>query len=147
MVHRFTFSWLIAFFENVYIDSHFLKCLDFPETKNWSFSFPLVGKSASSGFQTLPKAQRTPGLSSAYQSNFFRSYHKFLHKSWSNIFRISTKHQLQNLNQASAFWRNLNSKLFDVFTVADVDTEIRIDHSFDQDLWKNLWYDLKKLLW
>ena len=46
-----------------------------------------------------------------YQSNFFRSYHKFLHKSWSNIFRISTKHQLQNLNQASAFWRNLNLKL------------------------------------
>ena len=61
--------------------------------------------------KTLPKAQRTRGLSSAYQSNFFRSYHKFLHKSWSNIFRISTKHQLQNLNQASAFWRNLNLKL------------------------------------
>ena len=61
--------------------------------------------------ETLPKAQRTRGLSSAYQSNFFRSYHKFLHKSWSNIFRISTKHQLQNLNQASAFWRNLNLKL------------------------------------
>ena len=31
--------------------------------------------------QTLPKAQRTRGLSSAYQNNFFRSYHKFLHKS------------------------------------------------------------------
>ena len=62
-------------------------------------------------WKTLPKAQRTRGLSSAYQSNFFRSYHKFLHKSWSNIFRISTKHQLQNLNQASAFWRNLNLKL------------------------------------
>ena len=30
---------------------------------------------------TLPKAQRTRGLSSSYQSNFFRSYHKFLHKS------------------------------------------------------------------
>ena len=28
-----------------------------------------------------PKAQRTRGLSSAYQSNLFRSYHKFLHKS------------------------------------------------------------------
>ena len=37
--------------------------------------------------KTLPKAQRTRGLS---------SYHKFKHKSWSNfIFRISTKHQLQ----------------------------------------------------
>ena len=33
------------------------------------------------------------------------------HKSWSNfIFRISTKHQLQNLNQASAFRLNLTSK-------------------------------------
>ena len=40
--------------------------------------------------QTLPKAQRSRGLSSAYQSNSFRSYHKFNHKSWSNfIFRIS----------------------------------------------------------
>ena len=46
--------------------------------------------------ETLPKAQRTRGLSSAYQSNLFRSYHKFKHKSWSNfIFRISSKHQLQ----------------------------------------------------
>ena len=44
--------------------------------------------------KTLPKAQRTRGLS---------SYHKFKYKSWSNfILRISTKHQLQNLNQTSA---------------------------------------------
>ena len=28
-------------------------------------------------FKTLPKAQRTRGLSPAHQSNFFRSYHKF----------------------------------------------------------------------
>ena len=42
----------------------------------------------------LPKAQRTRGLSSAFQSS-----NKYKHKSWSNfIFRISTKHQLQNLN-------------------------------------------------
>ena len=59
-------------------------------------------KSFSSFVRTLPKAQRTRGLSSAYQSNFFRSYHKFLHKSWSNIFRILTKHQLQSLSQISA---------------------------------------------
>ena len=31
--------------------------------------------------QTLPKAQRTRGLSSSCQSNFLRSYHKFKHKS------------------------------------------------------------------
>ena len=43
--------------------------------------------------QTLPKAQRTRGLS---------SYNKFKQKSWSScIFRISTKHQTQNLNQTS----------------------------------------------
>ena len=29
----------------------------------------------------MQKAQRARGLSSAYQSNFFRSYHKFLGKS------------------------------------------------------------------
>ena len=50
--------------------------------------------------KTLPKAQRTRGLSSAYQSNFFRSYHKFLHKSSksrpSTNFKISTKHQHLN---------------------------------------------------
>ena len=49
--------------------------------------------------KTLPKAQRIRGLSSGYLSNFLWSNHKFLNKSWSNfIFRISTKHQLQNLN-------------------------------------------------
>ena len=60
--------------------------------------------------KTLPKAQRTRGLSSAYQINLFRSCHK-LHKSWLNIFRISTKHQLQNLNQTSAFRQKLNLKI------------------------------------
>ena len=39
--------------------------------------------------QTLPKAQRTRGLSSSFQSNFFKSYQVLLHKSCSNfIFRI-----------------------------------------------------------
>ena len=58
--------------------------------------------------ETLPKAQRTRGLSSTYQSNFFRSYHKFKNKSWSNfIFRFSIKHQLQNLNKTSASQLNL----------------------------------------
>ena len=31
--------------------------------------------------ETLPKAKRTRGLSSDYQSNFFRSDHKFSNKS------------------------------------------------------------------
>ena len=44
--------------------------------------------------KTLPKAQRTRGLSSSCQSNFLKSYQKFKHKSWSHfIFRISTMHQ------------------------------------------------------
>ena len=33
------------------------------------------------------------------------------HKSWSNIFRISTKHQLQSINQTSAFRQNYNLKI------------------------------------
>ena len=46
--------------------------------------------------ETLPKAQRTRGLSSSCQSNFLKSYHKFKHKSWPHFFfRISTKHQLK----------------------------------------------------
>ena len=46
--------------------------------------------------QTLPKAQRTRGLSSSCQSNFLRSHHKFKNKSWSHfIFRILALHQLK----------------------------------------------------
>ena len=66
------------------------------------------------GGDTLPKAQWTRWLSSAYKSNFFRSYHKFLHESWSNIvFRISSKHQFQNLSQTSAakYWPNFSFKI------------------------------------
>ena len=59
--------------------------------------------------ETLPKAQ---GGSSSYQSNFLRSYHKFLHKTWSNfIFIILIKNQLQNLNQTSASRLNLKFKI------------------------------------
>ena len=62
--------------------------------------------------KTLPKAQRTRGLSSAHQSNFFRSYHKFSNKSWLDfIFIISTKQQLQNISQISAFRLILNFKI------------------------------------
>ena len=50
--------------------------------------------------KTLPKALRTRGLSSSYQSNFLSSYHKFKHKSWSNSssesrlsINFSAKHQ------------------------------------------------------
>ena len=51
------------------------------------------------------KVQWTRGLSSGYQSNFFRSYHKISkNKSLSDsIFIFATKQQLQNLNQISAF--------------------------------------------
>ena len=44
--------------------------------------------------KTLPKAQRTQGLSSAYQSYLFRSYHKM------NT-QILIKFYLRNLDQAS----------------------------------------------
>ena len=56
--------------------------------------------------------QRTRGLSSGYQSNFFKSIHKFSNKSWSDFtFLISIKPQLQNSNQISAFRLNLNFKI------------------------------------
>ena len=49
--------------------------------------------------KTLPKAQRTRGLSSAYQSNLLRSCHEFLQKSYSNfILRILTENLFQNIN-------------------------------------------------
>ena len=53
--------------------------------------------------KTLPKAQRTRGLS---------SYHKItVHKSWTYYsYRISLKHQLQNLNQTSSSRLNLKLK-------------------------------------
>ena len=39
-----------------------------------------------------------------------------------------------NLIDVTVACKDTNSKLFDVVTVADVDTKIRIDDSFDQDL-------------
>ena len=45
-----------------------------------------------------------------HNGNSFLSYHKFSNKPWSDfIFIISMKQQLQNLNQTSAFWLNLNN--------------------------------------
>ena len=53
--------------------------------------------------QTLPKAQRTRGLS---------SYYKLLHKSWSNyIFRISNRYHFQNLNQTWTSQLKLNFQI------------------------------------
>ena len=63
--------------------------------------------------KTLPKAQRTRGLSSSYQRNILRSHQELKHKSWSNfIFIILTKHQLQNFKQISASRLNLKFKIF-----------------------------------
>ena len=53
--------------------------------------------------KTLPKAQRTRGLS---------SYYKLLHKSWSNyIFRISNRYHFQNLNQTWTSQLKLNFQI------------------------------------
>ena len=78
-------------------------CLE-PKTTHFKRGFPYrkFTKCQAPMIKILPKAQRTRGLRSACQSNLFRSYHKFKHKSWSNfIFRILTRHQLQNINQTS----------------------------------------------
>ena len=59
--------------------------------------------------ETLPKAQRTRGLSSSYQSNFLRSYHNF-----TNLDQISSSEsRLKNqfLNQTSASPINLKFKI------------------------------------
>ena len=59
--------------------------------------------------QMFPRAQWTRGWILPKE---ITSCHKFLHKSLPNfIFRISTKVQLQNLSQTSAFWLNLNFKI------------------------------------
>ena len=51
------------------------------------------------GYETLPKAQRTKGLRSSYQSNFLRSYNKFKHKSWLHfIFRNSESESRLSIN-------------------------------------------------
>ena len=78
-----------------------------------SFSWPLPTKKQplwlwkQEKVQTLPKAQRTRGLSSAYQS---KVYLKLLNKS-NFVFRISTKLQLQNFNQTSAFGLSMNFRI------------------------------------
>ena len=48
--------------------------------------------------ETLPKAQRTRGLS---------SYNKFKHKQWNFNFKNFTKPCAQSLNKSLAFWPNL----------------------------------------
>ena len=59
----------------------------------------------------LPKAQRTRELPT--KVTFYVISQVLTQKYWSNlIFIISTKHQLQNLNQTSAFRLNLSIKIF-----------------------------------
>ena len=60
----------------------------------------------------IAKITMDPRVECSYQSNFFRSYHEFLHRACPNfIFRIWTKHQLQNLNRTSSSRLNLNFKI------------------------------------
>jgi len=76
----------------------------------------------------LPKAQRTRGLS---------SYHKFKHKSWPNfIFRISTKHQLQNHNETSASPQNLSFKILAKLSFR-ISTKIQLHNLYKTSAEKN----------
>ena len=79
-------------------------------------------------YKTLPKAHRTRGLSSSYQSYFLRSYHKFKHKYWIKIkIRISTKHQL--LRKTSASPINLKSKILTKPSFR-ISTKIQLHHLY-----------------
>ena len=64
--------------------------------------------------KTLPKAQQPRGLSSAYQSNLFRSYHKFKHKSWSKGLVPFT--QLVKVRRVTCFWHIQASDFHETFT-------------------------------
>ena len=63
-------------------------------------------------YKTLPKAQRTRGLS---------SFHKFLHKSWSNF--ISTKDQLQNLQLNTSISKKRKLKNLDQTQLQNLDQD------------------------
>ena len=77
---------------------------------------------------TLPKAQRTRGLS---------LYHKFKQKSWPNfISRISTKHQLQNHNETSASPRKLSFKIL-VKLSFRISTKIQLHNLYKTSAEKN----------
>ena len=110
--------------------------------RNWS-------KLSSSGrcSKTLPKAQRTRGLSSSCQSNFLESYYKFKHKSWSNfIFRISTKPQL--FNQASASPIKLKFKILTKLSLEN-STKIQLHNLYKTSVakcWTNSSSQINQLL-
>ena len=60
--------------------------------------------------ETLPKAQRTRGLSSSCQSNFLKSYHNFTNLDQISSSESGLKNQL--LNQTSASPMNLKIKIW-----------------------------------
>ena len=73
----------------------------------WSFKSVLLIRTS----LNIGKDTTDPRVEFCYH-NFFTTHHKFCQKSWSNfIFRISTKHLLQNLNQTSPSWQNLKFKI------------------------------------
>jgi len=74
--------------------------------------------------ENIAKGTTDPRLECSCQSNFFRSYSKVLHKFWSNfIFRISIKHQPQNLKQTSAskYWPKFSFKICTELTLQYLD--------------------------
>jgi len=83
--------------------------------------------------KTLPKAQRTRGLSSSYQSNFLRSCHEFLHRACSNfIFRIMIKNKAKCLFRlfalSSRLWSSGSGKI----------SKLKVGQYFASDVWLRL---------
>ena len=104
-----------------------------PSTLPWSSNrfvkSPFLGSSPYSGhcglsvaLLNMAKGTTDPRVECSNQSNFFSSYYEVLHNSWSNFsfriltklnFKISSKHQHQNLDISSALKSllNLNFKI------------------------------------
>ena len=99
-----------TFFKNGFDPSPLLN--NVKEMHNWYWAAPPTPSSCySNDWLHVKHCQRQNGPEGWVLLTKITSFviSKFLHKFWSNfISRISTKHQLQNLNQISAFRLNLS---------------------------------------
>ena len=75
-------------------------------------------------------------MSSAYKSIYFRSYHKSSYTNLIFIFRISTKHQIQNHIETSASPQNLSFKILAKLSFR-ISTKIQLHNLYKTSAEKN----------